>query len=218
MSDLPRYDIQRCFRPPSLSLAWEVGAWEGAQHVELNDARPASSSHLPRTLAKAVYDDTAIHVAFIVEDRHMHVANETPNSPVYKDSCVEFFFAPSTATGYFNFEFNCAGVALMRHNRSREDYDWLTPDEFSSVSIFTDGPRKIQDTPDPITWRLSASIPWALIRNYYKDFKPRSGTLSRANFYKCCDECSKPHWMSWSSVGESLSFHQPKRFGEVTFL
>ena len=39
----------------------------------------------------------------------------------------------------------------------------------------------------------------------------------RANFYKCGDATSHPHWASWNPIGEKLSFHKPEYFGEIVF-
>ncbi|MEW6117215.1 MAG: carbohydrate-binding family 9-like protein, partial [Nitrospirota bacterium] len=38
----------------------------------------------------------------------------------------------------------------------------------------------------------------------------------RANFYKCGDATSHPHWASWAPV-EALNFHLPHCFGTICF-
>jgi hypothetical protein len=44
-----------------------------------------------------------------------------------------------------------------------------------------------------------------------------SGRGFAANFFKCADHSSHPHWASWSPIGEELNFHQPQTFGLLRF-
>jgi hypothetical protein len=40
----------------------------------------------------------------------------------------------------------------------------------------------------------------------------------RANFYKCGDGTSVPHYLSWNQViTETPDFHRPEFFGEISF-
>ena len=43
-----------------------------------------------------------------------------------------------------------------------------------------------------------------------------AGRAWRANFYKCGDQTSHPHWAAWSPVDE-LNFHLPRCFGTIAF-
>ncbi len=39
-----------------------------------------------------------------------------------------------------------------------------------------------------------------------------------ANFYKCGDKLTVPHFVTWNSIGTNKpDFHQPKFFGELYF-
>ncbi|MDD3966848.1 MAG: carbohydrate-binding family 9-like protein [Candidatus Marinimicrobia bacterium] len=42
------------------------------------------------------------------------------------------------------------------------------------------------------------------------------GSRWRANFYKCGDKTSHPHWGSWQAL-DILIFHQPESFGILEF-
>lgn len=45
-----------------------------------------------------------------------------------------------------------------------------------------------------------------------------SGLEAKANFYKCGDNTSKPHYLSWNPIGtESPDFHRPDFFGNLIF-
>lgn len=48
--------------------------------------------------------------------------------------------------------------------------------------------------------------------------RPRPGVTWRANFCKCADDSSRPHWLTWSPVTDSEpAFHRPKYFGILEF-
>ncbi len=71
---------------------------------------------------------------------------------------------------------------------------------------------------DPVDWVIEAKIPWAMLGAYTDLTPPAPGVRWRANFYKCADECSHPHWLTWSPIPPpSRSFHQPCHFGLIEF-
>ena len=71
---------------------------------------------------------------------------------------------------------------------------------------------------DPVTWYLSYRLPLAVLRKYCSIDEPRPGAQWRANFYKCADETSHPHWLTWSPVNRpEPDFHLPQFFGIVAF-
>jgi hypothetical protein len=60
-------------------------------------------------------------------------------------------------------------------------------------------------------------IPLALFEAYAGALGALPGTSWRANFYKCADRTSHPHWGAWNPIGEVLNFHKPETFGELRF-
>ncbi len=70
---------------------------------------------------------------------------------------------------------------------------------------------------DPLAWSLSFRIPLALFEAYVGDIKSLSGRSWAANFYKCADDSSHPHWGFWADIGPRLDFHQPEHFGTIVF-
>jgi len=79
----------------------------------------------PRCIApnksKAAYDDRSIRVIFQVRDQYVRAITTQTHGPVYKDSCVEFFFSPDSKAplSYFNLEMNCCGTLLAHHYTGR---------------------------------------------------------------------------------------------------
>jgi hypothetical protein len=136
---------------------------------------------------------------------------------------VEFFVQPTPA-GYFNFEFNCGGALLAYyitdHRRVGDgfaSYAPFKPEEAARVTIAHSLPQLVDpEIVDSLEWMLQFRIPVALIESYTGRLGSLSGQRWRANFYKCGDETSHPHWAAWSPVDE-LNFHLPRCFGEVRF-
>ena len=79
-------------------------------------------------------------------------------------------------------------------------------------------PKKIdEEMSGPVRWRMGYAIPIKLFEQYIGPIGKLAGQTWRGNFYKCADECSHPHWGTWSLIGEELNFHQPKFFGALEF-
>ena len=142
---------------------------------------------------------------------------------VCQDSCVEFFFKPPAARGYFNFEFNCGGTMLAsyvedprRVNGVFVKYAELSPQSLGQITVAHTLPRQVDPELTAATdWSFCCRIPFLLLKQYVPDLDPRSAEPWRCNFYKCADASSHPHWAAWSPIGEDLNFHQPARFGEL---
>ena len=66
-------------------------------------------------------------------------------------------------------------------------------------------------------WELALVVPVAsFFRHNLKDL---SGKTMRANFYKCGDKTTKPHFLSWNPIDlPAPDFHRPDFFGEIRFL
>ena len=60
---------------------------------------------------------------------YLLAVNSTDNSPVWQDSCVEFFVQIPGEKYYYNFEFNCIGTALAARRTSRSDAEHFSPEK-----------------------------------------------------------------------------------------
>lgn len=142
-------------------------------------------------------------------------------SPVYQDSCVEFFFRPHQDRGYFNFEFNCAGTLLAyyisdwrRVGSAFAHYMPLTEGELSAVAVRSTFERaEIPIEPRRADWWLEFEIPFRVLQAY-TGLTPNIQDLPcwRGNAYKCADLSPSPHWGSWAPLREK-NFHSPEEFG-----
>ena len=216
-------------RPPT-SLEDQV--WEGATVASISQYHPKSSDHRPSVSCRVLYDDSALYLRFDVEDdRYIVATNTKPNTPVYQDSCVEFFFAPS-AGYYINVETNAVGASLVQlHTKPREG-ECVSDESVESISrsasLLEGRPARPLALEGPRSWRVGVTIPIALVTALAGERGldapvPGPGVAWSGNFYKCADAAasadgaSKAHWAAWSAVGDKLDFHQPEFFGKLVF-
>ena len=226
-SDLPiaRYIVQRTETLPPISAAWDDPSWSSAQPLAIAGFHPRSSSHRPRAEARLLHDGTAIAVIFRVEDRYLLVRHTSYQSPTHKDSCVEFFVQPKPGLDYFNFEFNAIGTLLLwyidrprRPDGSFEHYIEVPLELARGIAVHASLAEPIQEEiAKPVVWTLSFHVPKSLFESFVGPLPVLSGETWRANFYKCADLSSHPHWGAWAEIGKRLDFHQPSRFGEIIF-
>ena len=106
-------NIKRRLSPIEINADWNKEFWQGVDAINVDVVNwPVQSVHFPKSQVKLQYDAENLYVIFRVEDKYVRAAVTETNGPVYRDSCVEFFFAPSLKcpNSYFNFEINCSGV------------------------------------------------------------------------------------------------------------
>lgn len=159
---------------------------------------------------------------FYVREREILGRYSEDGSPVYRDSCVEFFLSPEGCSHYYNFEFNCLGTALVQVGTERDGREVLGPEATEGIRRFSSLGREPLDkyhqglAGEAETWSLMLVIPASLlIRDQFNTFK---GARFRGNFYKCGDDHESPHYLSWNPIEtDSPDFHRPEFFGELWF-
>jgi len=218
------YLIRKTAAPPPLGAKWEDAAWQSAGTLALNNFRPEGSDHRPRTLARLLHSERAIHGIFQVQDRYVRCVRTEYHTEVWKDSCVEFFAEPKPGRGYFNFEFNCGGAFLCNHivdhTRTADGFKQFTKLPWE-IGREIQARSSLPGVVDPeitgaVTWNLQFFIPLMVFEKYLGPLGNSSGQTWRGNFYKCADDGSHPHWGSWSPVDE-FNFHLPRCFGTLRF-
>lgn len=218
------YAVHPARLPPALHDRWGDDAWRPVPALSVAHFRPESSGHRPRTQAKLVWDASCIYGIFRVADRFIRCVHTAFQAPVCQDSCVEFFVQPNPDKGYFNFEFNCGGALLASyitdHRRTADGFaGWqpLTPEEGGRIAVqSTLAPVVEPEISAPRTWQLAFRIPLDVMSPYTGPLCVAAGDVWRANFYKCGDATSHPHWAAWHPV-DALNFHLPHCFGRLRF-
>jgi hypothetical protein len=159
--------------------------------------------------------DLNLYIRFFVRGNSLKALYEEDNSPVHKDSCVEFFMKKTDEETYMNFEFNCIGACDAARRTSREHKTPLSEEEYASIRRYTNLERKAFHEKKGIhEWELVVSIPLTLM-GIEPEMLPEK---ILGNFYKCADDTDTPHYLSWNPVSVSEpDFHRPNFFGEIYF-
>ncbi len=207
------YTINRIKPAPLDSIDFSL-AEEGCVAV----VRPESTGTAPETRFFVLHDGEALYVQFCVNEAHVRSVQTVYQSPVYTDSCVEFFVQPVKGKGYFNIEINAGGTLLASYiedsTRGPHGFAKWTPMDLtwgSQLEICSSLPRVVEPE-QSAQWSLRYRLPYAL-------FEPFTGPMMekiwRGNFYKCGNATSHPHWVSWAPLS-ARNFHLPMCFGSLS--
>jgi len=213
-----RYTVRRIPATALENVDFSVAAVGRIEQV-----RSESSEHRPETTFRVLCDGANLYVRFDVKDRYVRSVQTAYQSPVCTDSCVEFFVQPKEGLGYFNFEFNAGGTLLLHYvedpTRTEKGLKRSTPVDVEwgrRVTVHSSLPATVEpEIAEPLAWHLEYRIPLGLFERYVGKVDC-DNSVWRANFYKCGDKTSHPHWLSWSPV-KALNFHLPECFGELAF-
>ena len=216
------YQVARLNERPEINAVWDKAPWTGIKSLQLTHYMGEKPEHFPFTEAKIAYDNLAIYVIFRVKDRYVKAVTSTHQGPVYKDSCVEFFFSPddNSTDGYFNLEMNCGGTMLFHHQvLPRTNQVHVAEEDIQLVEVAHSLPEIVDpEIEEETTWCVEYRIPFSVLASYHDFPIPENGTSWRANLYKCADDTSHPHWLTWAPIDlPGPDFHQPDFFGTLKF-
>ena len=216
------YKVTRISPRPEINAVWDKMPWKEIEPLQIKHFMGDKPGHFPLAQAKVAYDHAAIYVIFRVEDRYVRAVADTNQGPVYMDSCVEFFFTPGRdiENGYCNLEMNCGGTMLCHHQMEpRRDQTWISDDHLEQLEVAHTLPGIVDpEIEEDTTWLVEYRIPFSMLGEYHGFPMPEAGSVWRANFYKCADKTSHPHWLTWAPVDfPRPNFHLPQYFGLLEF-
>jgi hypothetical protein len=92
----------------SAELFYQQSFWKDVSPLEIDNYLWMKNDYKPRTEAKICYSNDFLFLFFESFEKEIRATYTEINSPVYKESCVEFFFNPfpELTEKYFNFEIN----------------------------------------------------------------------------------------------------------------
>lgn len=217
-----KYIVKKTTGPVDISDAWDAGQWKNTTVLELTNYMGEKPEHFPKTQVKVLYESENVYVAFRVEDQYVKAVTDSRHGSVYKDSCVEFFFTPDPALEnvYFNLEINCGGMMLFcYHDNNKNIEKYIDETDCEKIEIHHTLPEMItEEIEEPTVWTLSYKLPLDVVSKYCNITQPKPGVIWKANFYKCADMTSHPHWLTWSPVQHPTpNFHLPEYFGVLEF-
>ena len=190
---------------------------EAASWNVIDTVNWAEYSYQPQVQFRMAYCDSAFLLQYQVKEQAVRAVAAADNGEVWKDSCVEFFVMPDDDGLYYNFEFNCAGTCLMSVGTSRYDRVSAQPALIAPIRRLPSlGRQPFDERKSETEWNMTLVIPYTCLFRH-PDYSPAGKTI-HANFFKCGDELSVPHFLSWNSIKtEKPDFHRPEFFGTVRF-
>ncbi len=219
------YLVRRVRSAPRLLGDLTKSPWSNAGIVDIAHFHPKSSDHRPKTQVRALYTGDAVFVDFSVADRFVRCVHTAFQDLVSKDSCVELFLQPPGTNAYFNFELNCCGTMLLYFIEDPTRHATKVFRKATRVSSEAAAKIRVRSTltgrvdperTEPTSWRVGLEIPIAIVTEFVPIVRRFDGEW-RGNFFKCGDDTSHPHWAAWNDIGETLRFHQPRRFAPIRF-
>ncbi len=187
----------------------------GAQ-IDIDTINWPQFDYAPKVKTLLGYGNKELYLKYFVDDKYFVARNKETNQNIYEDSCVEFFVAPSD-DGYYNFEINAIGACLMGFGPSKEDRERVNPEIVSKIRRLSSFGKKAQEEEiRDVQWNIVIAIPFGVFFNH--QIKDLSGCQFKANFYKCGNRLSFPHYLSWNPITtEKPNFHKPENFGLLVF-
>ncbi|HAU38385.1 MAG TPA: hypothetical protein DCX07_11820 [Phycisphaerales bacterium] len=210
------YTIARAPQPPALTGRVEGTPWALAEVARIDAFPWHSAGSRQATQARILYDESALHVQFLCEDRHVFSRVTDLNGPVCQDSCAELFFQPDPAGGYFNFEVNCCGVFHLGYGKERAGRKLISSALAAEISVAASEPPPTRaERPDDAGWWAAARLPFAVLGEFAgRTVRARAGDVWRGNLYRCGGK-TDPQYACWQAIDlPRPDFHCPDRFGE----
>lgn len=183
----------------------DSGSWETVEKALICEY-PWGKEYCPVAYFKAVHTDDELIIQLTCEESDPKALYTEYMSPVYKDSCLEFF-ACYAKGGYINCEINSNGASLIAYGKDRHERTPL-------LELCGELPL-VKAEKEADLWRVTLTIPYSLIKKVYSDFEPKTGYEFYGNAYKCGDECTTAHYGMWNAAEcENPDFHRPEFFGK----
>ena len=177
---------------------------------------PTQFPYKPDCRFKIARSSDTLFLFFKVVESNVKAIYTDDNDPVWQDSCVEFFCQIPGEKTYRNFEFNCIGTCLASERTGRDnDVKMYSIENLSRIKRYASlGNQPFNEIKAGFEWKLTFAIPLDML-GVDKDKMPER---LKANFYKCADGTSNPHYLSWSLIStKEPDFHRPEFFGDLIF-
>lgn len=175
-------------------------------------------NYKPDVALSIAYSDHEIFLKYYITENYFKAEKTDSNQMVCEDSCVEFFVSPEDDGLYYNMEFNAIGTCLLGTGTDRASSKKAEPGIISKIRrLTTAGKQPVKEKAGEYAWAITIAIPFEVF--FHHQIKDLKGKIFRANFYKCGDKLTVPHYVTWNPVGtEKPDYHQPEHFGLLKFV
>ena len=104
------------------------------------------------------------------------------------------------------------GSGTSRENRARAEGEIIKMIRRQAST----GEKPVAEHTGKFEWTLTIAVPLKVF--FHHNIENLKGKAIRANFYKCGDKLTVPHYLTWSPVEtHKPDFHRPEFFGVVRF-
>lgn len=200
------------------SASGSSDVWNNIPVAAIENCLWEKNGYSPRTEAKAFYTEEALHIILKSYEKEIKAVYENMNDSVCKDSCLEFFInpAPEVSNKFLNFEFNPLGTLLLGLGKDRHKREDLCFDYRKKLNVKTlVNKNNLKEYSGP-AWFVEFTIPFEFLREIYGPVEFKSGKVMKGNFYKCGDDTTYPHYLTWSNILSDVpDFHTPEFFGDL---
>lgn len=177
---------------------------------------PSQFPYSPKVAFNIHHDGDNLYIKFDVEEKYTKAEITEDNGAVWTDSCVEFFISFDDR-GYYNFEVSCIGKMLLAFRKEKPSPTYAMQDIMTMVKrVSSLGNTTFAEKTGDNKWTLEVTIPKEAF--FQHTFTTLNGIEATANFYKCGDDLTEPHFLSWNPISApSPNFHLPACFGAIKF-
>ena len=176
----------------------------------------AGYDYQPKVSFRIGHTNREIWLKFDVMEKYILARETRTNGDVYKDSCVEFFVSVD-GKNYYNFEFSCIGTIHLAHGEGRGNRRFVDPGIIRRIEIESSlGNQPFEQKTGNFEWEMTIRIPIECLA--FDTLESLAGLKGTANFYKCGDGTSMPHYVTWNPIKtENPDYHRPEFFGKILF-
>jgi len=174
--------------------------------------------YCPDVQFRMAYSDSAFIIQYKVKEKYIRAKASEDNGRVHLDACVEIFIAPDGGEEYYSLESNCVGVCLYNIGASRYNREFGDPALFERIKRYPSLGREpfAEERTGDFDWDIVLVLPYDCLFKH-PGYTPE-GKQAKANFFKCGDELTEAHFLTWNPVqAKQPDYHRPECFGILKF-
>jgi hypothetical protein len=187
----------------------------GCAPVRLRRATDAAAPRLATSVA-AWHDDEAVTFLFSGSDDHILATYHHRDDPLYEQDVVEVFFAPETATRYYELEVSPHGTIFDAVIDSPDGIRaTMHADKAWTCAGLVVAVRKVIESGGEMSFDTLIRVPFASIGRA----TPADGEVWRANFFRIDRHPDRgDEYSAWQpTLKEPADFHVAAAFGMLRF-
>jgi hypothetical protein len=213
--ELPVYEVSRTATPIHVDGKLDDPVWTKAPPFRDLRRNLDGSPGVPKTEARALYDDNFLYVSFRCADTNIWSTFQKRDAHLWEEEVVEIFVqADAQQSSYIELEINPLGTMLdiyLLDIRKPLHYEsWNSQRLKWGVQVF----GTVDGKEDDREWTCEIALPMEDIVTAVNR-PPRSGDRWRLNLYRV-EKLPTPVLLAWSPTFKD-DFHLPSMFGEIIF-